>query len=229
MNLCYRSLETGKTNIQAHSHSIDDQLGFNVKSIERELLERAFKLDPEGSMGTWGRMLHEGAQTWVGLAPETLLTPYDELFRMCEKLQIGENGHLVDLGAAYGRMGFVLNEFRPSAFFTGIECVSERVNEGNRIFAQHKLDRARLIHDNLFRPDFTLPVGDAYLIYDYGNIEHIRWTMGQLQNLAGIHRFQVIARGDGIRSLIQYAHPWLADMGEPHHDENFSVYANYEL
>lgn len=228
MSLNFRSSEKGVDNIQAHSDYIDQQLGLDVPQIELALLERAIKLDPEGSMQTWGRMLHDGAQTWVGLSPHTLLTPYDELSRMCEKLEIGENGHLVDLGAGYGRMGFVLNEFRPSAYFTGIECVPERVNEGNRIFARHDLSRARLIEDNLFREDFTLPLGDAYLIYDYGNIEHIRWTMGQLQNLAGIHRFQVVARGDGIRSLIQYAHPWLADMGSPYHDENFSVYSNYE-
>lgn len=216
------------SNTLAHSEMLDAKLGFTISDIEIALFNRARDIDPTGNMTTWGRRLHDGAQTWVGLAPQTLLTPYDELNRMCQLLKIGEHGHVVDLGAAYGRMAFVLAHYAPSAYFTGIELVPERVNEGNRVMVAHGLERARLVVDNMSRPGFTLPLADAYMIYDYGNIEHIRWTMGQLQNLAGIHRFQVVARGEGIRTLIQYAHPWLADMGTPYHETNFSVYTNYD-
>ncbi|MFP5459579.1 MAG: class I SAM-dependent methyltransferase [Bacteriovoracia bacterium] len=209
-----------------HSAQVDAELGFSINDIENRLHRAAFELDPEGHVGTWGKKMH-AAQTWVGLAPQTLLTPYDELSRMCDLLHLPEGAHVADLGAAYGRMGFVLHKRFPGAHFTGIEIVEERVNEGNRLFALHGCKNARLIQHDMFAKDFQLPLADCYLIYDYGAIDHLRWTMGQLQNLATVHRFQVIARGETIRSLIQYAHPWLADVAVVKHEKNFSVYANY--
>jgi len=228
MQISYASSDHTSVGVESHTTAIDQRLGFRIADIEQDLYERAHGLDPAGNMQTWGRQMHGGSQTWVGLESHALLTPYDELNRMCQQLAIGENGHIVDLGAGYGRMAFVLNHYQPSAYFTGVELVPERVSEGNRLFGKYGLRRAQLVEDNLFRPDFTLPLADAYLIYDYGNIEHIRWTMGQLQHLAGVHRFKVIARGKGVRTLIQYAHPWLTVLGVPYHEENFSIYSTYD-
>ncbi len=220
-------LSSGETP-EEHSGQVDQDLGYRIDDIELGLLERARTLDPDGDMGTWGRRLHEGSQTWVGLHPQVLNTPYEELHRMCALWGPAPDSHLVDLGAGYGRLGFVLREHEPLAHYTGIECVPERVDEANRMFAEHGCERARMVLGNLFAEGFTLPMADCYLIYDYGNIEHIRWTMGQLQNLADVHRFRVIARGDGIRSLVRYAHPWLLEVpgGE---EANFSVYANHAV
>lgn len=219
---------SGEENPEAHAERVDGLLGYRIPDIELDLLERARAVDPAGDMGTWGRRLHAGAQTWVGLHPQTLNTPYDELDRMCALWGPAPEDHLVDLGAGYGRLGLVLREHEPLAHYTGIECVPERVDEANRLFDQHGCDRARVVQDNLFGEGFTLPLGDCYLIYDYGNIEHIRWTMGQLQNLAGIHRFRVVARGDGIRTLVSYAHPWLMEVPGGRQD-NFTVYANHQV
>lgn len=211
------------------SEQLDAQYGFSAVSIEQALLGRAREHNPNGDMQSWGRGMHDGSQTWIGLAPEVLQTPYDELDRMCRNLDLAEDAHLVDLGAAYGRMAFVLNHHRPKAHFTGIEFVTERVDEGNRVFDQHNLKNARLIQDDLSQEDFLLPLADVYFVYDYGNIEHIRHTLEQLKHLAGTERFQVVARGKGVRSLIQYSHPWLSQMGTPYHEENFSIYRNYDL
>ena len=41
--------------------------------------------------------------------------------------------HVVDLGAGYGRMDFVLKSLDPRIEFTGYELVKERVQEGNKI------------------------------------------------------------------------------------------------
>ncbi len=209
---------------QAHSHDIDVGLGFGIIDIELDLVARAQRLDPKGSVTSWGKMLHAGAQTWIGLSPHALLTPYGELDRMCELVGPKPEGQWVDLGAGYGRLAFVLNSHSPTTHFTGIECVSERVDEGNRIFMKNGLTRARLVKQDLFQDNFQLPLADCYLIYDYGSMDHLRWTMGQLQNLATVHRFHVVARGGTIRSLISYAHPWLLERAV---EERFSVYANH--
>jgi hypothetical protein len=212
--------------VRSHSEKIDRELGFNINTIEENLRRAAIEMDPEGSVNSWGKSMHE-AQSWIGLCPQTLLTPYDELDRMCDLIDLPDGAHVVDLGAAYGRMGIVLNQRFPDAHFTGIEIVQERVEEGNRIYVEQGCQNARLIHHDMFAGNFQLPLADCYLIYDYGALDHIRWTMGQLENLANVHRFQLIARGETIRSLIQYAHPWLSDVGDTKHEKNFSVYANY--
>lgn len=209
-----------------HAARVDAELGFGIDDIELRLHRQAFALDPAGDVGTWGPQMH-AAQTWVGLAPQTLLTPYDELSRMCDLLHLPDGAHVVDLGAAYGRLGFVLHQRYPAAHFTGVEILPERVDEGNRLFALHGCRNARLIRHDMFAPDFQLPLADCYLIYDYGVLEHLRWTMAQLQNLATVHRFQVIARGDTIRALIRAAHPWLTASAEARHETNFSVYASF--
>jgi hypothetical protein len=209
---------------QAHSERVDAQLGYRIDLIELGLRRLAHVMNPEGDIRSWGRMLHDDAQTWVGLNPKTLLTPYGELDRMCQLVPPTPNGQWVDLGAAYGRLAFVLNDHEPTTHFTGVECVRERVNEGNRLFETHGLTRARLVLQDLTRDDFQLPWADCYLIYDYGRLSHLRWTMAQLQNLAGLGRFHVIARGETIRSLIDYAHPWLFLR---HQEHRFSVYANF--
>jgi glycine cleavage system protein P-like pyridoxal-binding family len=102
--------------------------------------------------------------------------------------------------------------------------VPQRVDEGNRLLNRHHCDNARLIQQDLSNKAQTLPLGDCYFIYDYGTLEHIRWTMAQLQNLSEIHRFQVMARGQGIRSLIDMAHPWLHKNVDNPHREYFEVY-----
>jgi hypothetical protein len=213
-------------NPKLHAYEVDQRLGFTIDRIEFQLRAKAYELDPEGDVNSWGKLLHE-AQSWIGLDPQTLLTPYDELSRMCDLIDTRDNIHFVDLGAAYGRMGFVLKARYPNSSFTGVEIVQERVDEGNRVFALHDCQNARLIQQDMFHESFQLPLGDCYMIYDYGVLDHLRWTMGQLENLADVHRFQVIARGDTIRSLIQYAHPWLTRIGDVKHEENFSVYTPY--
>lgn len=210
-----------------HADEIDRELGFQVTEIERQLLARAQTLVPNGDMDSWGRKLHGGSQTWVGLSPQVLQTPYDELDRICQRLELSHGAHVLDLGAGYGRLAFVLAHYDPTISFQGIELVPERVTEGNRIFQQHGLKQARLVCDDLSRADFQLPWGDVYFIYDYGNIDHIRRTLRQLRDLSERGKLQVVARGNGVRSLIEYAHPWLTEVVPAGTTEvNFSIYRN---
>lgn len=202
----------------------DEALGLEVNQIELDLLSKARALMPMGDVTSWGKSLHE-AQSWVGLHPQTLLTPYQELAWMCECVK-DQSGHVVDLGAGYGRLGIIMQEKLPLAFYTGVEIVKQRVDEGNRVFEKLHCEKARLIAADLASSSYELPLGDCYFIYDYGTLDHIRWTMGQLQNLSDIHRFQIVARGAGIRSLIDMAHPWLHKMENPH-EAFFSLYQTH--
>jgi len=208
--------------VSEHSRRLDQTRGIAVAEIEAKLLSRARALRAQGDVNSWGEALH-GAQSWVGLEPQTLETPYEELARMCQALQ-RDVRHVVDLGAGYGRLGHVLHQFYPAASFTGFEIVPERVEEGNRVLAREGLTRARLYCVDLAGEDFVMPRASAYLIYDFGNRAHLRRALDQLGELALTQHFEVLARGGTIRSLIDHAYPWLLRKELPVGEEAFALY-----
>ena len=203
----------------------DQKYGLRIPEIEAELLKKAKLLRPQGTVENLGHALHEGAQTWIGLDPQILNTPYEELKRLCEILKPEAGSHIIDLGAGYGRLGIVLHEMNPEVKFTGYELVKERVDEGNRVFNVLNITNAKMVAQDLTDPEFNLPVADYYFIYDYGKVAHIRETMKQLEKLADTVKFKVMARGKGSRSIIEHEHPWLSQVHEVHHEENFSIYS----
>lgn len=207
------------------SEKLDLLLGVQVKEIEQLLLQKAQSLAPQGDIKTWGASLHEGNQTWVGLSHQTLQTPYSELKKMCELIKPEALSTVVDLGAGYGRMGLILKAFYPEVQFLGYEYVIERVREGQRILDLYDCQKAVLKQQDLTEQEFELPLAEYYFVYDYGTVPHLRKTLKQFEKLADRHMFKLIARGKGIRSLIQHEHPWLTNLCPPIHEENFSIYS----
>lgn len=212
--------------IQDHSECVDAILGFNINEIELGLKSRAQILLPEGDVRTWGRHMHEGSQSWIGLNPRQLLTPYHELLEMCRLLKPGAGSRMIDLGAGYARMAFVLNQFEPLAHFIGFEIVKERVIESHRMFERYKLGLASMYAQDLSCENFKLPEADFYLLYDYGTIEHIMNTLENLKDIAYSRPIKVIGRGR-MRALIDNDHPWLSQIAEPVHGETFSLYSSF--
>src|SRR4051794_33235374 len=101
---------------QAHSAEADRWLGIETERIEA-LLPKRSPADQEH---------------WLGLPVQALLTPYTELRRILESLKPAPGDTVIDLGAGYGRLGFVLARHFPEARFVGYECVAERAEEANR-------------------------------------------------------------------------------------------------
>ncbi len=215
------------TDHHRHSEIIDELIGINPKSIERELLIEGIQALPEGNLDNWGKHLHDGHQTWVGLDPNSLQTPYAEIFEMFEKISPQSGDHIIDLGAAYGRMGFALNYLCPDCFFTGYEYLSVRVEEGNRIYNNFQCDNALLIQQDLSDENFQLPEADIYFLYDYGRPDQIRYTLKQLEKIADTKNIIVVARGIACRHYIQKSHPWLGDIFDAYHSSEFSIFSNY--
>lgn len=209
--------------LSSSSREIDQSLGLEVHAIESRLLEAAKRLRPAGNMACFGEVLHGGHQTWVGLDPEVLNTPYAELVEICRILTPGKGARVVDLGAGYGRLGFVLLELYPEVEFIGLELVAERVEEGNRVLGTRGAKGARLFVQDLTSTNFVLPEANFYFLYDFGKVSHIRQILESLSRAADHHRFQIVARGRGSRSQIDFEHPWLT---ETHRAENFSIYSS---
>jgi hypothetical protein len=205
---------------------LDQYFGFHIDEIEAHLLVAAKDINPYGNHHTWGQALHQGNQTWVGLHPQSILTPYQELLEICQLLNPVAGQTIVDLGAGYGRMGLVMKLHFPEVHFLGLEFVGERVKEGQRILKEQHCELARLEQADLTVDEFQLPDADYYFIYDYGTIPHLRRTMQQIEDkVVAKKNFKVIARGKGIRSLIGHEHPWLASVFEAVHRTNYSIYS----
>lgn len=210
-----------------HGELIDEIAGISSHNIESDLLTTGIKLNPRGDVESWGKRMHQGHQTWVGLDPNVLQTPYAEIFDMLTKIDPGKNQHIVDLGAAYGRMGLVLNYLYPETFFTGFEYVPERVIEGNRVFVQYLCHRALLIQADLSSETFTLPEADIYFLYDYGRPDQIRFTLKELERIGEKKNIIVVGRGTACRHYIHKSHPWLSQIFDIYHRNEFSIYSNY--
>lgn len=192
-----------------HAQLVDRILGFRMKYVEEMLVAEACAFDPNGSHESWGPTIHNGVQTWIGLDLVTLQTPYAEMARIFQLLKLRPYQHVVDLGAAYGRMGALIGGLYPKALFTGFEYVKARVDEGNRVYQELGLHHCRLIQQDLFAKEFVLPEADIYFIYDYGQVEHIDHTLKQLYQMSLRRPVRLIVRGKYTREIISASHPWL--------------------
>lgn len=210
-----------------HSGIVDKILGFRIRYTEEMLIADARGFDPEGSHETWGPAMHRGVQTWVGLDIQTLQTPYSECLRILQLLKLKPYQHVVDLGAAYGRMGVVIGGLYIKSSFTGFEYVKARVDEGMRVLRELGMNRCELRTQDLFDKSFEMPEADVYFIYDYGQVEHIDHTLKQLEVVAHKRPVKVVVRGKFTKQLISEKHLWLDLQYEGRLEELFSIYTAY--
>ncbi|MBI2519619.1 MAG: methyltransferase domain-containing protein [Bdellovibrio sp.] len=213
---------------QQRSEIIDEILGINVVEIERNLLHEGKKQNPTGDRDSWGRSLHDGHQTWVGLHSHTLQTPYAEIVEILKILAPSPDQHFIDLGAGHGRIGLVLHALYPGCSFTGVEFVLERVKEGNRIYKKFDCFNARLIQADISHCDYRLSCADYFFLYDFGNSHEIQKVLQQIKEVMGKNPITVIARGNATRHFVHKEHPWLSDIYRPCHGKNYSVYSNFK-
>jgi SAM-dependent methyltransferase len=217
-----------------HAAEVDHWLGFEIERVES-----AIERDSQAS-----REL--AREQWIGLAPQSLQTPYVELRRIVEEARsarcenpariadarIGEEVSdsaptgriplIIDIGAAYGRMAFVLAAHWPEARFLGLELSAPRVEEGARVIAKHALPRAELVMSDAVTRE--LPVADVYFMYDFGSLRSIQTLLEKLQERARSASITVNGRGRATRDEIERRHPWLSQVVSPRHCGNFTIY-----
>jgi hypothetical protein len=196
---------------QEHAAQADAWLGLEVERIERELVEAGRAAD--------GKI----EQNWVGLPSRSLLTPYTEAREVILRLKPREGATLVDLGAGYGRMGFVVATHFPKLKFVGYELVPERVREGLKGLERLRergvatAENVKLLEQDLSTRDFRPIEAEFYFIYDFGSRTAIAKTLDDLREIAAKRSITVIGRGRASRDEIERKHPWLCEMVEPEH------------
>jgi hypothetical protein len=197
---------------QRHAGAVDLWLGLRIDEVEADI---SFKNQSSGP---------RDQQKWGGLAPQVLLTPYTELRAMLADVGLKNSDCVVDLGAGYGRMGFVLAKHYPEVQFVGYEILEERVREAKRCLENHSCHRAKMICADLSATDFFPVLANVYFIYDYGSRLAVVKTLEDLKKIAQTRPITVIGRGRLSRDLIERETPWLSQVIKPSHRGNFSIY-----
>lgn len=208
------------------SKEIDKKLGFRTYSLENQLLKkyRPFYKDEDGS----SRKRHYPyAQTWIGLNPQTLLTPYPEILKFLEFFRTRPPNKVIDLGAAYGRVGLVLNAVYPKAQFMGIELVETRAHEARRIFKKFGINNSEMLTQNITEEGYEIPDADIYFIYDFGNRKDLEYVIEKLSKKMKTKKFALIVKGDFIRSTIQFFFPMLLVKNIVTHEKEWSIYYSH--
>jgi hypothetical protein len=210
-----------------HANLIDKILGFRAKYIEEMLVAQAQGFDPDVTHQSWAPSLHGGVQTWVGLDLQTLQTPYAECLRILQLLKIRPYQHVIDLGAAYGRMGIVIGGLYIKNSFLGYEYVKARVDEGNRVYKELGFTRCQLKEQDLFDSDFQLPEADIFFTYDYGQVEHIDHTLKQIECIAHKRPVKIVVRGKFTKKIIADRYTSFNLLYEGKLEDFFSIYSVY--
>lgn len=197
---------------QTHSEQVDTWLGLQTQSIETRLRDQATGASASNQ------------ELWIGLPVQSLLTPYTEIREILELLAPAPGTHVVDLGAGYGRMGFVMGRHFPEVTFTGYEFVAERVEEANRCLVPWNYSQVRILPADLSDPGFQPAPADFYFLYDFGSRAAVEKTLEDLKSIARTRSITVVGRGRRSRDAIERRHPWLSGVVAPQHHGTFSIY-----
>ena len=199
---------------QVHAAEVDRWLGLRTEEIERELV---CNTAPE-----------ERKALWIGLPVRSLLTPYTEIRNILQHLQPRPAETVVDLGAGYGRIGFVMGKHFPESRFLGYEFVESRVAEANRCLKLRNIQNATVLQADLKAKLFAPQQAEYYFLYDYSTPASIQKTLNDLGSIAKLRKITVVGRGRSGRDLIEQQHPWLSQVVRPQHGPHYSIYRSRE-
>ena len=200
-----------------HAQEVDLWLGLNTEETEAGLA-RLGALDPKHRL-------------WASHPVQTILTPYIELQWMLNRLRPVCGSCVVELGAGYGRMGFVIARHFPEVTYLGYEIVQERSAEFEKAFGKFDptaIERVKILRADLSDPAFSLPSAAYYFMYDYGHLSAIKKTLEDLKAISRTRPIAVVGRGRATRDQIERAEPWLSQVIAPENCGNFSIYRSGE-
>ena len=193
-----------------HSKELDQKFGFNIDLIEKNIED---KFD---------------SNSWVGLEPEILQTPYSEILEFLSHLGSFKPSSIIDLGSGYGRVALVMKALFKQCEFIGYEIHHQRAQEGNRVFKSLELENCHIQATDILKEDFLLPDSDVYFIYDFTDPHDQKRILNQLSDKVFTNEFFIIAKGQGVRSLIQAKYPQFYSLYRPLHMDSYSIYCTFK-
>lgn len=198
-----------KDHPRVHAKKLDKVLGYKIPKIEVKLLQKYRSYDRFNDDSN-RKQHYKGTQTWIGLHPQILQTPYCDIYEAILSIENFEIKHVVDIGAGYGRVGIVLSVIKPEAKFTGYEILKQRQLEGNRVYEKLGLRNSDIELENVLDRNFNLPEADIYFIYDFSDEEDVFQILEVLSRRIKEKKFYLIARGERVDFLMkhQFKNTW---------------------
>lgn len=195
---------------RAHSKSLDHMFGYKIPKIEQKLLQKYSPYD-QATKKEDRKQHFQGTETWIGLPPQVLQTPYSDILKALTVFRSLEINKIIDIGAGYGRVGLVMNAIFPKSEFIGYEILKKRENEANRIFEKLELENCKVLLQNVLEEGFTLPKADLYFIYDFSEMSDICIILDQLNERVEKESFFLIAKGERVNKLLEinYHNIWI--------------------
>lgn len=184
-----------------HAKNLDREIGYKIPKIE-EKLNQKFRSYYQSNDESNRKKHFQSSQSWIGLHPQVLQTPYNDIHECLSKLKDTNIDLVIDIGSGYGRVGMVMNSIFPKANFIGYEVIKKREAEGNRIFKKYGLNNCKIINKNVLEDGFVLPNAQIYFIYDFSEMSDICKILDDLVCKAKDKSFYLIARGDRMDYLI---------------------------
>ncbi len=189
------------THPRIHARNLDKKIGYKINKIEAKLLQRYRSYDEFSATG--GTQHYEGTQTWIGLPPHVLQTPYNHIYDALMAISCYPIKRIVDIGCGYGRVGLVMNSLFPEAEFIGYEILKLRAREANRVYEKLDLANCEVLLENVLEDSFDLPVAQVYFIYDFSEMQDICVILDELVSRVNDYQFFLITVGDRVDYLIE--------------------------
>jgi len=201
-----------KSHPRIHAKNLDKKIGFKIPKIEVKLLQKYRAYDQVTDESN-RKQHYKGTQTWIGLHPQVLQTPYCDIHDALELLKDFNIERVVDIGAGYGRVGIVMNALFPDSEFIGYEILSKRKEEADRIYDSLMLSNCEVRLQDVLNEDFELPKAQVYFIYDFSEKGDIEKILNQMIERRNEHNFFLITKGDRMDELLEkkYKKFWKAN------------------
>lgn len=116
--------EVSYDEVKRHAQAFDQWLGLNLESAELEIRSQTLGAQDSG-------------EYWLHKPVDTFMTPYWDLDHMLREAEVVAGDMVIDLGAGYARLLFVLALRYPSVSFIGVEKVGARLDEARRVLNEN--------------------------------------------------------------------------------------------
>lgn len=120
--------------------------------------------------------------SWVGLHPQTLQNPYDEILEIMSYLKRENVKRFLDIGSAYSRIGLVLNQLILGIEFVGYEIRKERHLLAQMIYDKYNIS-GELINRDILKELNVIQKFDCLLVYDFSSPAQIELLLKTISNL----------------------------------------------
>jgi hypothetical protein len=120
-------------------------------------------------------------------------TPYNEIRTIVDKLNLGSQDVLYDLGSGYGRLIFYARMTTEAGRTVGLELVSERVDQCNRARQDLMLDKIEFKKANCRYADFR--DGTVFFLFSPFSESTMQIVGEKLRNIARTKKIRIIVKG----------------------------------